>query len=88
MSFRCRHLARGSSFQNIPLGQPGSEWQTVKWMFEGNFRGRNQPEASLGVHDCAIGQIDDHQCILALNVTPDQLADMSVLHRECRLAVR
>jgi hypothetical protein len=26
------------SFQNIPLGQPGSEWQTVKWMFEGNFR--------------------------------------------------
>jgi hypothetical protein len=26
------------SFQNIPLGQPGSEWQTVKSMFEGNFR--------------------------------------------------
>jgi hypothetical protein len=26
------------AFQNIPLGQPGSEWQTVKWMLAGNFR--------------------------------------------------
>jgi hypothetical protein len=26
------------SFQNIPLGQPGSEWMTVKWMLAGNFR--------------------------------------------------
>src|ERR1039458_3546110 len=26
------------AFQNIPLGQPGSEWMTVKWMLAGNFR--------------------------------------------------
>jgi hypothetical protein len=26
------------SFQNIPLGQPGSEWMTLKWMLAGNFR--------------------------------------------------
>ena len=26
------------AFQNIPLGQPSSEWQTVKWLLEGNFR--------------------------------------------------
>jgi hypothetical protein len=25
-------------FQNIPLGQPSSEWQTVKWLLDGNFR--------------------------------------------------
>jgi hypothetical protein len=24
--------------QNIPLGQPSSEWTTLKWMMEGNFR--------------------------------------------------
>ena len=26
------------AFQNIPLGQPGSEWWTVKSLFDGNFR--------------------------------------------------
>jgi hypothetical protein len=26
------------AFENVPLGQPGSEWMTVKWMLAGNFR--------------------------------------------------
>lgn len=26
------------AFQNIPLGQPGSDWQMVRWMASGDFR--------------------------------------------------
>jgi len=36
---------------------------------------RNKPEPPLGEHNRAIGQVYDHQCILALNVTPDKLVD-------------